>query len=69
MIGDLLRHFQLAAVFQIGGDTGRAEGMIANPRFDSGRFRAPADDTMWASCWKRGLVVSWPVLRRVLRKR
>src|SRR5258708_40128715 len=46
MVGDLLRHFQLAAVLQIRRDTGRAEGMIANPRFDAGRFRAPADDTV-----------------------
>ena len=30
MIGDLLRHFQLAAVLQIRRDTGRAESMIAN---------------------------------------
>ena len=44
MVRDLLCHFQLAAVLQIGGDTGGAEGMIANPRFDAGRFRAPADD-------------------------
>src|SRR5258706_1574683 len=44
MVGDLLRHFQLAAVLQIRCDTGRSEGMIANPRFDAGRFRAPADD-------------------------
>ena len=46
MVGDLLRHFQLAAVLQIGRDAGRPEGMIANPRFDAGRFRAPADDAM-----------------------
>ena len=46
MVGDLLRHFQLAAVLQIRGNAGRAEGMIANPRFDAGRFRAPADDAM-----------------------
>ena len=46
MVGDLLRDFQLAAVFQVSGNAGRAEGMIANPRFDAGRFRAPADDTM-----------------------
>jgi hypothetical protein len=26
------------------GAAGRAEGMIANPRFDAGGFRAPADD-------------------------
>jgi len=38
MVGDLLRHVQLATVFQIGGNAGRAEGMIANPRFDAGRF-------------------------------
>ena len=30
MVGDLLRHFQLAAVLQIRRDTGRAESMIAN---------------------------------------
>ena len=46
MVGDLLRHFQLAAVLQIGRDAGRPEGMIANPRFDAGRFRAPADDAV-----------------------
>lgn len=46
MVSNLLRHFQLAAVFQIGGDTSRAEGMIANPRFDAGRFRAPANDAV-----------------------
>ena len=28
MVGDLLRHFQLAAVLQIRRDAGRAEGMI-----------------------------------------
>src|SRR5258708_32949406 len=46
MVGDLLSHFQLAAVLQIGRDAGRPEGMIANPRFDAGRFRAPADDAV-----------------------
>jgi len=46
MVGDLLRHFQLAAVLQIRGNAGRSEGMIANPRFDAGRFRAPADDAV-----------------------
>jgi hypothetical protein len=46
MVSNLLRHFQLAAVLQIGCDTGRAESMIANPRFDAGRFRAPADDAV-----------------------
>jgi hypothetical protein len=46
MVGDLLRYFQLAAVLQIRRDGGRAEGMIANPRFDAGRFRAPADDAV-----------------------
>jgi hypothetical protein len=38
MVGDLLCHFQLAAVLQIRRDAGRAEGMIANPGFDAGRF-------------------------------
>ena len=46
MVGDLLRHFQLATVFQIRRYPGRAEGMIANPRFDAGRFCAPADDSV-----------------------
>jgi hypothetical protein len=46
MVGDLLRHFQLAAVLQIRRDAGRAEGMIANPRFDAGCFRPPADDAV-----------------------
>src|SRR5258708_22913981 len=46
VVSDLLRHFQLTAVLQIGGDAGRAESMIANPRFDAGRFGAPADDTV-----------------------
>jgi hypothetical protein len=42
MVSDLLRHFELATVLQIRRDPGRAEGMIANPHFDAGRFRAPA---------------------------
>src|SRR5260370_24449289 len=46
MVGDLLCHFQLAAVFQIRRDAGRAESMIADPRFDACRFRAPADDAV-----------------------
>ena len=46
MVSDLLRHFQLAAVLQIRRDAGRAEGVIANSRFDTGRFRAPANDAV-----------------------
>src|SRR5258708_24372811 len=46
VVSDLLRDFEFAAVLQIGGDAGRAESMIANPRFDAGRFGAPADDTV-----------------------
>ena len=46
MVGDLLRHFQLAAVLQVRRDPDRAEGMIAYPRFDTGRFRPPADDAV-----------------------
>ena len=49
MVGDLLRHFQLATVLQIGRNAGGAESMIANPRFDAGRFRAPADDAVGGS--------------------
>jgi len=40
MIGDMLRHFQFAAVLQVGSDAGRAESMIANLRLDAGRLRA-----------------------------
>src|SRR5258708_4375489 len=46
MIGDLLGHFEFAGVLQIRRNAGRAESMIANPRFDAGRFRAPADDAV-----------------------
>src|ERR1700757_3723277 len=46
MVSDLLRYFQLPAVLQIRRDAGRAESMIANPRFDAGRFRASADDAV-----------------------
>ena len=46
MVSDLLRDFQLAVVLQIRRDAGRAESMIANPRFGAGRFRAPADDAV-----------------------
>src|ERR1700731_1983289 len=46
VISDLLRDFEFSAVLQIGRDAGRAEGMIADPRFDAGRFRAPADDAV-----------------------
>ena len=46
MVSDLLRHFELATVLQIRRDPGRAKGMIANPHFDAGRFRAPADDAV-----------------------
>jgi hypothetical protein len=40
MIGDVLRHFQFAAVFKVGGDARGTEGMIADARLDAGRFRA-----------------------------
>jgi hypothetical protein len=46
VVSDLLRHFQHAAVLQICRDAGRAKGLIANPRFDAGRFRPPADDAV-----------------------
>ena len=46
MVSDLLRHFQLTAVLQIRCDASRAEGMIANPGFDAGGFRTPADDAV-----------------------
>ena len=46
MVGDLLRHFQLAAVLEIRRDPGGTESMIADPRFDAGCFRSPADDAV-----------------------
>jgi len=48
MVSDLLRHFEFTTVLQIRRDAGRAEGMIANPRFDAGRFRAPTDNS-WST--------------------
>jgi hypothetical protein len=68
MVSDLLRDFQFAAVLQIRRNAGRTEGMIANPRLDASRFRAPADDAVGVLL-EEGLVVGWPVLRRALRKR
>jgi len=38
MVSDLLGHFECAAVLQVRRGPGRAKGMIANPRFDPGRF-------------------------------
>src|SRR5260370_32101918 len=46
MVGDLLRDFEFAAVLQIRRDAGRPESMIADARFDTGRFCAPADDAV-----------------------
>jgi hypothetical protein len=46
MVRDLLRDFEFSAVLQIRRDAGRAEGMIADPCFDAGRFGAPADDAV-----------------------
>jgi hypothetical protein len=40
MVGDMLRHFQFAAVLQIGGDARGAEGVIADTRLDVSRFGA-----------------------------
>ena len=47
MIGDMLRHFQFAAVPQVGCDAGDAESMIADLRFDAGGFRAPLDHAIY----------------------
>jgi hypothetical protein len=46
VVSDLLRDFEFAAVLQIRRDAGRAEGMIADARFDAGRLRPPADDAV-----------------------
>jgi hypothetical protein len=39
LVSDLLRDFEFTAVLQIRRDAGCAAGMIANPRFEAGRFR------------------------------
>ena len=40
MVRHRLRVFQRAGVLQIGGDAGRAEGVIADPGLDADRSRA-----------------------------
>jgi hypothetical protein len=42
MVGHLLRDFELAAVAQVFGDAGGAEGVIADPGQDAGAAGAPA---------------------------
>jgi hypothetical protein len=39
--GDLLRVLKRAAVLEVGGDPGRAEGVAADLRLDAGAFREP----------------------------
>ena len=68
MVSDLLRDFQFAAVLQIRRDAGRAEGMIANPRFDAGRFRAPANDAVGVLL-EEGIAGQLASLAAALRKR
>jgi hypothetical protein len=46
VVRDLLRDLEFTAVLEIRRDAGRAEGMIANPRFDAGRFRPSANDAV-----------------------
>jgi hypothetical protein len=43
MISDVLRHFQLAAVLQVGGDAGGPESMVADTGLDAGCLRAALD--------------------------
>jgi hypothetical protein len=52
MIGDVLRHFQFAAVLQVGGDAGGAESMIADLRLDAGRLRPKEAATSTAPSWR-----------------
>ena len=40
VIGDLLRGFECAVVFEVRGDTSRAEGVVANARLDASAGRA-----------------------------
>ena len=53
MVGDMLRHFQFAAVLQIGGDARGAEGVIANTRLDASRFGAALDHAIGIRLGKR----------------
>jgi hypothetical protein len=48
VVRDLLRDFEFTAVLQIRRDAGRAEGVIANARFDAGPFRTPEYDAVSA---------------------
>ena len=43
MVGEVLRHFELAAVLQVRGNAGRAEGMVADPGLEAGGPRAALD--------------------------
>ena len=41
MVGDVLRRFERAAVLQVGGDAGGAEGMVADPGLDAAYAACP----------------------------
>ena len=41
VIGNLLRDFERAAVFEVRGDAGGAERVVADLRFDAGSGRSP----------------------------
>jgi hypothetical protein len=56
------RVLERAAVLQVGGDAGRPAGVIANRGLDAGGTGAP-----WALAWGSGVVVSWPVVRPMVR--
>jgi hypothetical protein len=67
MIGNLLRHFQLAAVLQISGDAGRPESMIADARLYAGGFRPALDDAIGVLL--AGLSVNRPVFPAAVQNR
>ena len=43
VVGDVLGRLERAAVLQVGGDAGGAEGMVADPGLDAGGLRPPLD--------------------------
>ena len=43
VVGDVLRGFERAVVFQVRGYASSAEGVVPDPRLDAGAARAPLD--------------------------
>ncbi len=46
VVGDVLRRLERAAVLQVGGDAGGAEGVVADPGLDAGGLCPPLDHAL-----------------------